>query len=71
MSKERLLDGIELIFSGDSFDSPDFCPFGLQRGNQAAVDQQAVDFDCAGAAFTFTAAFFCAGQMGLVTKNIE
>ena len=67
MGKEGLLHGVQaaLVACRElTFDGADFCALRLQRGDQTAVYQHAVDFDRAGAAFAFAAAFFCAGEVG-------
>ena len=71
MGKEGLLHGVKLIVGFHSLDCANFCALSLQRRDQTAVDQQAVDFDCARSAFAFPAAFLCAGQVRLLTENVK
>ncbi len=59
--EEALLDGVELFVDGDAFDGGDLGAFGLQRGDEAGVDEVSVDDDGAGSAFALSAALFCAG----------
>ena len=59
--EEALLDGVESFVDGYAFDGGDLCAFGLQGGDEAGVDEVAVEDDGAGSAFAFSAAFFCAG----------
>ena len=71
MGKEGLLHGVKLLFGSDSLDGANSCALSLERRDQTAVDQHAVDFDCARSAFAFPAAFLCAGQVRLLTENVK
>ena len=59
--EEALLDGVESFVDGYAFDGGDLGAFGLESGDEAGVDEVAVEDDGAGSTFAFAAAFFCAG----------
>src|SRR5262249_11376097 len=71
MGEKGLLHGVQLIFIGQAFDGSDAGAFGLQRGDEAAVHQSAVEFDGAGPAFAFAATFFCPGEMSMLAQHVE
>ena len=48
-----------------------FGAFGLEDGDEAGVDEFAVDEDGAGAAFAFAAAFFGAGEVEVFAEDVE
>ena len=60
--EETLLDGMEFFVSRQAFDGGDLRAFGLQGGDEAGVDEVAVDEDGAGSAVAFAAAFLGAGE---------
>jgi hypothetical protein len=62
---------VQATFGRDTLDRADVLALGLQRGHEATVDEQAIDFNGASAALPFTAAFFRAGEASLFTQNIE
>jgi hypothetical protein len=65
--EKALLDGMEfLVFRkcwAEAFDGGDLRAFGLQDGDEAGVDQVAVDQDGAGSALVFAAALFGSGEV--------
>ena len=64
--QKRLLDGVQAIGTGNSFDRADFCALGLEGRHETTVDQCAVDFNRSSATLAFAAAFFRAGEAGLL-----
>ncbi len=59
--EEALLDGVEFSLMAMPSMVRDLCAFGLEDGDEAGVDEVAVEEDGAGSAFAFAAAFFGAG----------
>jgi hypothetical protein len=57
--------------SGDTFDGFDLGAFHLHDGNEAAVDQLAIDQHGTRAALSFTATLFGARQLQLLSQHIE
>src|SRR4029077_6095649 len=71
VSEESLLNGVKMRRIRKPFDRTDFRAIGLQRGYETAVDERAIDFHGASTAFTFAAAFFSSGKVGLLTQHIQ
>src|SRR5216684_7848699 len=69
--EEALLNGMEFLADDEAFDGGDFGAFGLQDGDEAGVDQVAVDQDGAGSAFAFAAALFGSGEVQVFAKDVE
>src|SRR5271170_3055467 len=69
--EEALLDGVKFFVDGEAFDGGDVGAFGLQDGNQAGVDQVAVDQDGAGSAFAFAAALLGSGEVQILAENVQ
>ncbi len=51
VQEEGLLDGVKLIGRAEAFDGADAGAVGLRDGDQAGVDEEAVEDDGAGSAF--------------------
>ena len=72
MFDECLLDCMQLSFAGcDAFDGFDLAILHLSDGHEATVNDLAVDNHRAGAAFAFSATFFRARQVQLLTQHIQ
>jgi hypothetical protein len=69
--KKRFLHRIQTIFACNSFDRPNRRAVCFDGREEATVDDLAVHQHCAGATFTFSAAFFCAGQAHFLAQDIE
>src|ERR1700692_1033504 len=69
--EEALLDGMEFFVDDEAFDGGDFGAFCLQDGDEAGVDQVAVDEDGAGSALAFTAALFGSGEVQVFAEDVE
>src|SRR5258705_8511750 len=69
--EEALLDGVKFFVDGEAFDGGDFSAFCLQDGDEAGVDQVAVDQDGAGSALAFTAALFGSGEVRVFAEDVE
>jgi hypothetical protein len=69
--EESLLQVLQATVVLQAFDGDDGCAARLEDGNQAAIDERAIDQNGAGAAFAFAAAFLRSGESELVAKNVE
>src|SRR5712675_778188 len=69
--EEALLDGMEFFVDDEAFDGGDFGAFDLQDGDEAGVDQVAVDQDGAGSALAFAAALFGSGKVQVFAEDVE
>jgi hypothetical protein len=69
--EEALLDGMEMGWVAEAFDGEDGRLVGLKRGDEAGVDQLAVEQDGAGSALAFAAAFLGAGEVEVFAKDVE
>ena len=56
---------------GNAFNRFDFRASSLRDGNQATVDQLAVNHHRTRAAFAFAATFFCAGQVQFFAEHVQ
>ena len=54
-----------------SFDRDDLGAMRARRRDETGHDRLAIQKYCAGAAFTFGAAFFCAGQQAFFAKQAQ
>jgi len=69
--EERLLEGREVVFRGDSFDGGDLTTFTLASQDQAGVYRPAVKNDGTGTAFSNPAAFFGTGKVEFFPEEVE
>ena len=71
LCEETLLDGMEFPVDAEALDSSDLGSFSLQNGDEAGVDQIAVDQDGAGSALAFAAALFGSGEVQVFAEDVE
>src|SRR6266851_207741 len=69
--EEALLNGMEFLADDEAFDGGDFGALGLQDGDEAGVDQIAVDEDGAGSALAFAASLFGPGEVQVFAEDVE
>src|SRR6267154_6538889 len=69
--EEALLDGMEFFVDDEAFDGGDLGAFCLQDGDEAGVDQFAVDQDGAGSALAFAAALFGSSEVQVFAEDVE
>ena len=69
--EERLLEGREVVFRGNSFDGGDLSAFTLAGQDQAGVYRPAVKNDGTGTAFADPATFFGAGKVEFFPEEVE
>src|SRR5205823_1193967 len=69
--EERPLDGVELAALGDALDRPDLGALRVERGNEAAVDERAVDDDRARAALALAAPLLRPRELELLAEHVE
>src|SRR6266576_6170910 len=69
--EEALLYWMEFFVDDQAFDGGDFGAFGLQDGDEAGVDQVAVDEDGAGSALAFAASLFGSGEVQVFAEDVE
>ena len=68
---ERLLQRVQFVASSEPLDSAHPRALGLHREHQAGPYRLVVDQHGAGAALALAAAVFCAGQLEILTQDIE
>jgi hypothetical protein len=69
--EEALLDGVEFFVDGYAFDGGDLCAFGLECGDEAGVDEVAIEEDGAGSALAFATSFLGSGEVKVFAEDVE
>jgi hypothetical protein len=69
--EETLLNGVEFLVDNEALDGGDLGAFGLQDGDEAGVDELAVDQNGAGSALAFAATFFGSGEVQIFAEDIK
>ena len=69
--EEALLNGMEVGWAAEAFDGEDGGGVNLEEGDEAGVDEVAVEEDGAGAALAFAAALFGAGEVEVLAENVK
>ncbi len=70
-SRNASCTALQLRAAGNAFDGANVRAVGLERGDEATVDDRPVQQHRARAALAFAAAFFRAGQMHLLAQHIQ
>jgi hypothetical protein len=71
MFHKGLLQGVELLAFGHSFDGADTFVMGIEGKNQTGSDGFAIHQDGAGAALSFITGFFRSDEAKLVAQNLK
>lgn len=71
MFEEGLLEGVELIAAGETFDGADLAALDFHAEDETGGDDAAVEFDRAGAAVAIAAALFGAREADDIAEAFE